>query len=798
MTIARKSFRSLFLDGGRVEIPAIQRDYAQGRDDEHSTEVRRRFLATLHATLVPPAGESPTLDLDFVYGRQRDDGGALEPLDGQQRLTTLFLLHWYLASLEGSFDEFRSWIAEPGRGSSFTYRTRPSAWDFIDALVQHPAPLHELPRGPKALSAWLIDVVWFIHAWRRDPTVGACLNMLDAIHERFASASGAWARLTSLEAPAVTFRLLPLERFALSDELYVKMNARGKALTAFEVFKAELEQFVTETQGPERRDALAHRLDTTWTDFLWKHHDGTRQIDARFMALVRAVAVARCVELDDSDRLRSQVEALLNQPSPSLPTYLELGCLDATFIDEVTRFLDALAGNGQPAFIGSTAFVDERALFRRVLLARDAKATDGLNLTDWVLFYAWCAFVRRFARSLRDEGGRAVFHDWMRIVANLARNTDIERTERLVTVLVATHALVSHAGPELLARVAGGALDAVGGFGQQQIEEERLKARLILRNAAWRLLLERAEAHAYFQGGIDFLLRFAGIFDRADALGGCAWDNAEDEALRLAFADLYAKAIAVFPEAAEGVAAFPEYLWERALLATGDYLLPRSRNWSFLVNKGSDATWKRLLRSDTKVADRVARREVVRQVLERLDPADPEGSLRRIVAEGAAGSDPTGMRRRLVAEARLIQYCGSRELRYEDQTVYLLSKQQRNGYHVDLYVYDLFLRVQDHLQKFAPFRSPVLFQPTDSYALSRFRLASWANGPWLEVASSRGALQLRLASLPPPPLAGGTGLDLPGWHLAAQGVFDLAVDPDDAESAVLAVAARLAPLGPEA
>ena len=55
--------------------------------------------------------------------------------------------------------------------------------------------------------------------------------MLDAIHGRFASSRGAWPRPVSRESPAIVFRLLLLENFNLSDDLYVKMNARGKALT---------------------------------------------------------------------------------------------------------------------------------------------------------------------------------------------------------------------------------------------------------------------------------------------------------------------------------------------------------------------------------------------------------------------------------------------------------------------------------------------------------------------------------------------------------------------------------------
>src|ERR1700722_2463700 len=87
------TYRQLFEQHPRVEIPIIQRDYAQGRASAH--EVRSLFLGALHqALLKSPTDPSLPLDLDFVYGNIEGEKPAFCPLDGQQRLTTLFLLHW--------------------------------------------------------------------------------------------------------------------------------------------------------------------------------------------------------------------------------------------------------------------------------------------------------------------------------------------------------------------------------------------------------------------------------------------------------------------------------------------------------------------------------------------------------------------------------------------------------------------------------------------------------------------------------------------------------------------------------
>ena len=75
----------------QIAIPIIQRDYAQGRQDPDVNRIRSCFLDSLYAAVT----EKP-ITLDFIYGNI-DDKGIMTPLDGQQRLTTLFLLHWYAA-----------------------------------------------------------------------------------------------------------------------------------------------------------------------------------------------------------------------------------------------------------------------------------------------------------------------------------------------------------------------------------------------------------------------------------------------------------------------------------------------------------------------------------------------------------------------------------------------------------------------------------------------------------------------------------------------------------------------------
>ena len=148
----------------RIEVPLIQRDYAQGRPDVPTTRIRHRFLDALIAAAV---GEGP-LSLDFVYGDL--DNGALLPLDGQQRLTTLFLLHWYLAARCGLLGQEHMW-------KRFSYSTRASARLFCERMGQCQPVLDGSPP-----SYWLTDQPWYLQTWEHDPTIQSMMVVLDDIH----------------------------------------------------------------------------------------------------------------------------------------------------------------------------------------------------------------------------------------------------------------------------------------------------------------------------------------------------------------------------------------------------------------------------------------------------------------------------------------------------------------------------------------------------------------------------------------------------------------------------------------
>lgn len=115
-------------------------------------------------------------------------------------------------------------------------------------------------------------------------------ELFDANKESFESY---WTALTSENAP-IMFYYLNLKDFKLTDDLYIKMNARGKQLTSFENFKADFIGYIEEKAKEDdawgrflnTEKGIPIKLDTEWTDVFWRNHDANGDIDRIFFAFL--------------------------------------------------------------------------------------------------------------------------------------------------------------------------------------------------------------------------------------------------------------------------------------------------------------------------------------------------------------------------------------------------------------------------------------------------------------------------------------------------------------------------------
>ena len=641
----RLSFFKLFSEKHyRVCIPIIQRDYAQGR--RTSKEVRDNFLTALYDYLDE---EKPNRDLDFVYGTITENDGVKEfvPLDGQQRLTTLFLLHWYLSLISDdseAVEAFRSALLKDGR-SMFTYRTRSSSSEFCDALMSHPIDIKCLKESDidektgeplhNEMSKTIMNSSWFYLSWRHDPTVQSMLTMLDSINLKFAGKKEFFPLLLDPKEPVITFLFLDLNIFKLSDDLYIKMNSRGKPLTAFENFKAKYEQsldiftdkvikdyhlpkreFFLTFHGKEQKVSLkryfSHNVDTKWANLLWNYRDlqnreGAKNdftFDDELMNLIRVVFTNRYAVVNDVppkakvptlEYLRGSEIAKKEDPDYSdvisYHKYKEFGI--AFDKDDMDR-LDKKPGDDmykkqysiEAAYGYALALVDTLDCFWN-----GSKPIRTYLPDDYRFYYdEEKVFKRALSLDFEMNQERVLFHaytrfliyhqgntagldEWMRVISNLSHpeNTIIDEAGDLSAALKSVEKLLEHSDHILKYLTKDPDIDK---FSSWQVTEEKIKAHLILRSHRWEELIEKVEKHGYFNGQIGFLLNFSGIFDyyMQDKRHNCNWSDEEDEHYFNTFKDYSDKASGVFMKDYANRVNDKGYVFERAVFTKGNYL----------------------------------------------------------------------------------------------------------------------------------------------------------------------------------------------------------------------------------
>ena len=499
-----RNFKSIFASNiSGIVIPIVQRDYAQGRRDAFAARIRERFLKVLYEALVL----DKKVSLDFVYGSI--DDGRMIPLDGQQRLTTLFLLHYYIARHECIDEKELEFLHR------FSYETRVSSREFCSKLLDYTPSF-----DPDTLSEGIKDEAWFLMEWQNDPTVAAMLVMLDAIHLLFRETDNLWPKLMD---DAITFFFLPLENMGMTDDLYIKMNSRGKPLTPFEHFKAEMELQVSKVDK-ELAHTIAERFDGTWTDMLWPLRDsGTGSVgadcvvDDEFLRLIHFVSDGICHKAHNGV-VKDSFDIIHKLFSPQCPSAKEN-------VGELMHFLDSWASVGDTnvffekyVTVGSTHVAGKIKRPEANLFAKCCASygTRAFSLGDRLMLHAFTLYIANIDTISEDDFRRRI-----RIVGNLINNSSdniriawqgeylYEAFEKHVESIV-LHGIVAY--DESGAR---------RNFNKNQVEEEQAKLAFTEQHPEMADLLFRLEDHPMLNGYIhavglehlDWCDRFYSLFE---------------------------------------------------------------------------------------------------------------------------------------------------------------------------------------------------------------------------------------------------------------------------------------------
>jgi hypothetical protein len=490
--------RTNFIDilSNKVEIPIIQRDYAQGRTDSKTNKIREDFLDVLFGFIQKKSTEPKAeIELDFIYGFNEEYEKQISefiPIDGQQRLTTLWLLYWFVAVKENITESEKSFL------QNFVYETRHSTTQFCRELIKFTPNF-----ANTKISSEIKNQAWYFETWDYDPSIQSMLVVLNDIENRYEGMriNSVWDLIGKTNCPFYFYKL-DMKKVGLTDDLYIKMNSRGKALTEFEYFKAGFSDLISD---PSQKERFEQSIDGTWIDTIWhivyesgkdvEEYDIALTVDNAFLNLFNFITSIISCRKDiktsngsryiDTIKTAKIVSSIYSDNANIIFLFDTLDAIcnqqknNAVFWKE-SFYFGKNGHNPQKSrlfFPHSDPNLLQRCLF-------NFTENRGLSYPEQLLLYA--CFVQ--FKSPQDH-----FTDRIRRVRNLVANSENELRE----------SILGNCFDEVENYMINGDLDVFKNFKTNQIDEEKEKERFLQISPNNRNILYHLEDSEIMRGSIS-------------------------------------------------------------------------------------------------------------------------------------------------------------------------------------------------------------------------------------------------------------------------------------------------------
>ncbi len=227
----------LFSEDRKIIIPDLQRDYCWG-DKVHGSEAKKvELISGFLKGLINSFNENNELDLilGLIYGYENPIN-HIHLCDGQQRITTLFLLLGMLHRKNGckvlnnhliSSYEYYDDDKEP----YLQYSIRESTLYFLSDLVCNFFLNKEIDKVEA-----ITEAEWYFNSYDEDPSIQSMLSALLTI-EKELNKENNWKAFQYFIENKIKLLYYDLENRENGEDLFVIINTTGEPLTATENLK---------------------------------------------------------------------------------------------------------------------------------------------------------------------------------------------------------------------------------------------------------------------------------------------------------------------------------------------------------------------------------------------------------------------------------------------------------------------------------------------------------------------------------------------------------------------------------
>lgn len=502
-----------------IYVPEFQRNYLQGDDSNESIKYKRdRLLKDIFDCI---KSQSKSINLGFIYGRVEESykGNLFYPYDGQQRLTTLYFLYLLIYFKFKIYDEIDS------IKKKLSYQTRISTNRFIESFLSWILDSKEKDniyndfwnKNEKDLKGFIMNQDWFMMTeWNYDVSIINMLSIIVEISRRIKENLGDKTEIVNFidkdENNPFQFDFIYVDDISKSNDLYIKINARGKALSPFENLKSDIDKYW--------KDEDKTKLDAEWTEYVWNQLDENdknkeKSFDNSFYNLLSNIFYLQyLVGLDQQDINDKNLFEIENK--------YKKGIVDKEWITQklchvscpmISSFLDAMIGSFK-------SIKDEQieSVNRKIFGLGDYQNNNGQNKIEradlfevFVYYYSVSSLFRKNDMEFTDK--RNLLNEIETVTNRIIENqrpyldspTNLVKALKSVKVLI-DKSITFKGVYNFFLSIDNDTKESIRkGLMKEQVEEEILKAKLIDKDSRYVDLFDKSYKELKNKGQLGFI-----------------------------------------------------------------------------------------------------------------------------------------------------------------------------------------------------------------------------------------------------------------------------------------------------
>ncbi len=515
-----------------IYVPEFQRNYLQGDDSNESIKYKRdRFLDDIFDCI---KSQSKSIDLGFIYGRVEESykSTLFYPYDGQQRLTTLYFLYLLIYFKFNKYDEINS-IKE-----NLSYQTRISTNRFIESFLSWLLDSKEKNniyndfwnKDGKDLKGFIMSQDWFMMTeWNYDVSIINMLSIIVEISRRIKDLGDKIEIVNFIdkdENNPFQFDFIYVDDISKSDDLYIKINARGKALSPFENLKSDIDKYWD--------DEDKTKLDAEWTEYVWNQLDENdknkeKSFDNSFYNLLSNIFYLQYLVGLDLNNINDKILI-------EIENKYKKGIVDKEWITPeschascqmISSFLDAM--------IGSFKSIKDKqieSVNRKIFGLGDYQNNNGQNKIEradlfeiFVYYYSVSSLFTKNDMEFTDK--RNLLNEIETVTNRIIENqrpyldspTNLVKALKSVKVLI-DNSIKSHGVYKFFLSIDNKTKESIrNGLMKEQVEEEILKAKLIDKDSRYVVLFNKGYSELKNKGQLGFIFYLVRNNDSLSKIG---------------------------------------------------------------------------------------------------------------------------------------------------------------------------------------------------------------------------------------------------------------------------------------